>query len=99
MECTVLLVMEEICILGIQHWRMKGYRQNLRKESRGESKRRRRLGQLDKILLEPSGSGILPDPTALVRPRLSLDHVDIDEYVSSSLLSNTFHTRQEMLAQ
>jgi hypothetical protein len=32
-------------------------------------------------LLEPSGSGILPDPTALVRPRLSLDHVDIDEYI------------------
>ena len=30
-------------------------------------------------VLEPSGSGILPDPTALVRPRLSLDHVDIDE--------------------
>jgi hypothetical protein len=32
-------------------------------------------------MLEPSGSGILPDPTALVRPRLSLDqdHVDIDE--------------------
>jgi hypothetical protein len=29
MECTVLLVMEEICILGIQRWRMKGYRQTL----------------------------------------------------------------------
>jgi hypothetical protein len=47
------------------------------------------------ILLEPSGSGILPDPTALVRPRLSALHMNdmiglatyIDEETSSSLLS------------